>query len=365
MIRTAIFISLLLGLLAVGLLGCKPDNDNEKDDAEAGEVSTVRVENPRRERVSANHRTTATLQSLSDARVLSRSEGLVRELRVEEGDQVEEGQVLAVLDDRRRRLEVEQHRANLSGLEQDLRRQERMLEDRLVSQDAVEKLRHDVEAQQAALSMAEVELDETRIKAPISGVVSERHIRRGDNVTPGDTVFRVTNTQQLEAEVHVPERLMGRLAVDQLVEIRTESDPERVHGGRIARISPIVSSDSGTVKATVHVEGDSGLLRPGAFARLRILYDTRDDALMVPRQALSFENGRASLFVVEDGMAKRRTVTVGQSEDGWVEITEGLDGDLPVVTLGHATLRDGTKVRINGQEQGQESDERLADGHQD
>jgi len=168
----------------------------------------------------------------------------------------------------------------------------------------------------------------------------------------------VTDTRNLEAEVHVPERLMSRLAVDQLVEIRSDASPDRVHSGRIARISPVVDTDSGTVRATVRVEDSSGLLRPGAFARVRILYDTRDDALMVPRQALQFENGRASLFVVEDGVAKRRQVETGLSEEGWVEITDGLSGDEPVITLGHATLRDGARVRING---GQESSKRLAE----
>ncbi|MCP1727707.1 membrane fusion protein (multidrug efflux system) [Natronospira proteinivora] len=349
----AVLLMLALGALAA----CQEDHAGEQNDEDSETLTTVRVEEPRREQVSANHRATATLQAISDARVLARAEGLVRELRVEEGDMVEEGDILAVLDDRRRRLEVEQHRANLSGLEQDLTRHKRMLEESLVSADAVEQLRYEVEAQRAGLALAEVELTETRIKAPVDGVVSERHIRRGDNVSPGDTVFRVTNTQQLEAEVHVPERLLGRLAVDQLVEIRTDAAPDQIHTGQIARISPIVNADSGTVKTTVRVQDSDGLLRPGAFARVRILYETRDNALMVPRQALTFENGRTSLFVVEDGVAKRRTVTTGQSSDGWVEITEGLSEQLPVITLGHATLRDGAKVRINGQERS----EQLAD----
>lgn len=348
-------ISLVL-ILGAAITACQPDHEGEGDaeaENETAEESrtTVRAEAPRRDRISANHRATTTLQAISDARVITRAEGLVMDMRVEEGDQVAAGDVLAVLDDRRRRLEVQQRRADLASLEQDYRRQRQLSDEKLVSADQVEKLGFQVEAQRAALALAEVELAETRIKAPVDGVVSERHIRLGDTVNAGDTVFRVTDTRALEAEVHVPERLMGRLAVDQLVEIRSEASPDKSYTGRIARISPVVDSDSGTVKATVAVNDDSGLLRPGTFARVRIFYETRDNALLVPRQALSFENGRTTLFVVEDGVAKRREVSTGYSEDGWVEITEGLSGEHAVITLGHATLRDGTAVRINGEEE--------------
>lgn len=343
----------LAGFIALAVLGCQPQAGEEADNAEESseERATVRAEAPKRENVSASHRATATLEAVQDARVIARAEGLVREMRVEEGDWVEEGETLAVLDDERRRLEVAQRRADLGSLEQDYARQQQLREENLVSADSLEKLRYQIEAQRAALALAEVELEETRIKAPVDGVVAERHIRRGDSVSPGDTVFRVTDTRQLEAEVHVPERMSGRLAEGQLVEIRSDANPDAVHTGRIDRISPVVDSDSGTVKTTVRVEDENGTLRPGAFARVRILYETRQNAMLVPRQSLSFDNGRTTLFVVEDGVAHRREVTTGHSEDGWVEITEGLSGDQPVVTLGHATLRDGAQVRINGHEE--------------
>jgi membrane fusion protein (multidrug efflux system) len=352
----------LASLFALTVAACQPQGpdagaDTEQNtDTEAAEeaeteTATVRAQAPRRQDISAGHRATATLQAIHDAQVVARAEGLVREIRVEEGDRVEEGEVLAVLEDERRRLEVAQRRADLGSLEQELRRQQQLRDQNLVSDDAIEKLRYQVEGQRAALALAEVELEETRIKAPVDGVVSARHIRLGDNVTPGDQVFRVTDPDELEAEVHVPERLMSRLEVGQIVEIRSDAAPDTVHTGRVDRISPIVDATSGTVKATVRIEDGNGTLRPGTFARVRILYETRRNAMLVPRQALSFEDGRTTLFVVRDGVAHRREVTTGHSEDGWVEITEGLDGEAPVVTLGHATLRDGASVRINGDEQ--------------
>lgn len=364
-----------LGKLAIGslfalvLVACQPQgqgpdgeagNDSAATEDEA-ETTTVRAQTPRREDISAGHRATATLQAIHDAQVVARAEGLVREIRVEEGDRVEAGEVLAVLDDERRRLEVAQRRADLGSLEQELRRQQQLREEDLVSDDAVEKLRYQVEAQRAMLSLAEVELAETRIKAPVDGVVAERDIRLGDSVSPGDQVFRVTNPDELEAEVHVPERLMGQLEVGQMVEIRSDATPDNVRTGRIDRISPVVDSSSGTVKATVRIEDGNGVLRPGTFARVRILYETRRNAVLVPRQALSFEDGRTTLFVIEDGVAHRREVTTGHSQNDWVEITDGIEGDVPVVTLGHATLRDGAAVRVNGQEQ---SETALAENNQ-
>jgi membrane fusion protein, multidrug efflux system len=277
---------------------------------------------------------------------------VVREIRVEEGDQVKAGQVLAVIENERLRCEVDRARARLGRLEQEYRRQQKLRAQQLASADEVERLSFEIAAQRAELGLAEVELEETRIKAPFDGVVAERHVRRGDHISNGDSVFRVTDVSRLEAEVHVPERLLARLAAQQLVEIVSDTAPDRRFTGRIDRISPVVDAATGTIKATVVVDSD-GLLRPGAFARVRILYDTRDDALLVPRQALLFQDGEASLFVVEDGVAKRRNVTTGYSEEGWVEIVEGVEAGDMVVTLGHATLRDGAKVRINGREKSQ------------
>jgi RND family efflux transporter MFP subunit len=340
-------------IFALTLAACGPDGNSqaaEAEDEKEEAVSSVRAEIPRQDRVSANHRATATLQAISDARVISRATGLVRELHVEEGDRVEEGQVLAMIDDARLRLEVERARTRVSRLEQEYRRHRELNAQQLVSSDEVERLSFELAAQRAELGLAELELEETRIKAPFTGVVSERSIRRGDHVANGDAVFRVTDVSRLEAEVHVPERLLARLAPEQLVEIVSDTAPDRRYTGRINRISPVVDAATGTVKATVVVDSGNGLLRPGAFARVRILYDTRDDALLVPRQALLFQDGEASLFVVEDGVAKRRKVSTGYSEEGWVEITEGLSAGEQVVTLGHATLRDGARVRINGRE---------------
>ncbi len=333
-------------IVALFLGACGQGQPPGEDGNDGAQPATVEADTPRQDAVTASHRATATLQAIADSRVVARSRGLVEELRVEEGDTVEQGQVLAVLDDRQLSLERDQAQAQVDELEQEYRHTRDLVEREIESPEAAQKIRFQLEAERARLALTELELDETRIKAPIDGVVSERMIRRGDHVNDGDEIFRVTDPDHLEVEVHVPQRLVSRLMPGQSVEIRGESSPDNAHSGRVIRISPVVDEESGTVRTTVYVDAGNGELRPGGFARLRIHYDTREDALLVPRRALRFGNGNAELFVIEDGKARHRDVRIGTDDGEWVEITDGLAADEKVVTFGQATLREGMEVEI-------------------
>lgn len=345
----AVLLTALLGLIACG--GEPPEApDADEDEAER---QLVEAESPQKDEVTGSHRSTATLQAMVDTRVIARTRGVVEELHVEEGDRVDAGDVLAVLDDRQWRLEREERQAQVDELEQQYRQERSLVEDGIESEEAAQRTRFQLEAERARLALAELNLDETRIRAPVDGVVSDRGVREGDHLNDGDEAFRVTNPDQLEAEVHVPQRLVHRIRPGQSVEVRSDGLDE-VFTGRVIRIAPVVDEESGTVRTTVHLDAREAPLRPGSFARLRIAHDTREDALLVPRRALRFGNGGSSLFVVEDGKAQQRDVETGHEEGEWIEITAGLDAGDKVVTFGHETLREGSAVKVL------DPDERLA-----
>lgn len=338
----------LLLALAFGITGCGgPANGNEDAEAEEEKVRIpVQVESVRLGGVTAAYEGTATLEAEREATVVARTSGVLMELRVEEGDKVERGQVLARLDADRHRLEVAQARAQLQRLENDFERMKELHRRELVSSDQFEQARSEYESQKATFEMTQLELSYTDIKAPISGVVSKRMVKEGNWIQDQMPMFEVDDFQPLEAVLHVPEREFSLLRPGFPVSVRTDALPGRSFEGSVDRISPVVNPDTGTFDVTVELRNDEGVLKPGLFVRARIVYDERNDVPLIPRTALLTEDGSDSVFVVEEGVAKKRSISVGYDDGRSVEISEGLEPGQEVVTVGQNSLRDGTPVEV-------------------
>ena len=308
----------------------------------------VEVAEVRQGTIMAFYSATATLESDGEARIVPRITGRVVEILAEEGDRVRAGQVLARIDDDRLRLELARAEADLSRLRQDLARQREMHQRNLIATEIFERLQYEVQAQQAQVDLVSLELSYTEITAPIDGVVSERMVRAGNMVNSSDTVFIVTAMEPLQAILNVPERELARLQAGQLARLQVDALPGEMFTGRVARISPVVDSASGTFRVTIALDEHGQRLRPGMFGRFHIVYDRRDEAVLVPVAAVMNEDGRQSVFVVEDGEAQRRSIRVGHRNNGELEVREGLEPGERVVVIGQASLRSGAQVLVIG-----------------
>lgn len=344
----------LVCLLALTLAACGKSNGETAKDAKGKteEVVKVPVEVARaaRSQVTATFQGTANLAARAEAEVVTKTSGVVLDLRVEEGDKVKAGQVLARLDSERQRLSVAQSQANLRKLENDYRRQQEMFERKLISQDVFERSRYDLDTQRAAHDMTKLELSYTEIRAPINGVVSKRMVKLGNLVQLNQSLFKIDDFDPLEAVINVPEREMRLIAATQPVQMLVDALPGVVFLGSVARVSPVVDASTGTFRVVAEFRDDSGRLRSGMFGRVRIVYDQRADALVVPRAALIGDDSDASVFVVEEGTAKRRKVRLGYSDNGHIEVVDGVVDGEQVVTLGQSALRDGAQVQVVNQE---------------
>lgn len=350
-------LTLLLLVTVLPFLGAcgngQAQDDTNEDEAPAIPVEVVEVH---RGDVTAFYATTATLEADREARVVPRLGGNIVELLAEEGDVVTEGQVLARIENQRYRLELERSEAQFRRLQQDFNRSREMHQRNLISTEAFERAKFEFEAQEAAYNLARLDLSYTDIRAPIAGVISERMIRVGNMVNTQEPVFVVTAMDVLLATLHVPERELARLAVDQSAAIAVDALGGRPFEGRIARISPVVDPDTGTFRVTIEVSGEDGLLKPGMFGRVSIVYDRRVDSLLVPVEAVITEDTRSSVFVIIDGKAQRRAVTIGYRNNGHVEITSGVEEGERVVVTGQASLRNDARVTVIGDPEPEEAE---------
>jgi len=350
------------------LAACQPADDatesaSESTESSAGEDSDeeetpaipVETSSATRGDVYATYSGTAPVEAFADATVIAKVSGEVREILVEEGDDVKAGQILARLDGDRLRLEQMQTEANLRKLQRDYQRNIDLSERGLISEGDFEKLRYEMEALEATNKLAKLQLSYAEIRAPIAGVISERFIKIGNMLDVEAPAFQVTSLEPLVSYLHVPEREFRRIAAGQDTALIIDALGGAVFPAKVARVSPIVDPATGTFKITIEVSDESRSLKPGMFARIAIVYDMHPNALQVPRSALIDEVGSISIFVIEDEIAYRREVQTGFSNDGRVEITAGLADSDRFVAVGQSGLKEGSKVSVINSSDAEES----------
>jgi membrane fusion protein (multidrug efflux system) len=352
LLRAAV-IALALAISACAEDGVAGDKTAQEKDAKALADSAIPVEvaKPVRGEMLAMYSGTATLEAEADAEIIAKVGGEVRRILVEEGDRVVSGQLLAVLDDRQLRLQAAQTRAELAKAERDFNRQVELHQKGLVSAGAFEGLKYDLDNQRAANDLASLSLSYSEIRAPFAGIVSARHVKLGQELAVGTSVFRVTDPTPLKAAVYVPERELARLKTGQAASISVDALAGRAFPAIVKLVSPTVDAATATFKVTLEVNDPKGDLKPGMFSRVGIVFERRTDALTIPRIALLDTDGTSNVFVVTNGKAEQRAIKTGLSNAGKIEVIEGLKGTEPVVIVGQNGLKDGNPVRVVSLEQ--------------
>lgn len=298
-----------------------------------------------RRAIAASYSGTASLEAPQEAQVVAKTSGVLLQLFAQEGDIVKAGQVLARIDSEKTRLEVQRQQATVNKLSNNYRRSQELLAQKLVSTEASDQIRYDLQSAQAGLELAKLELSYTNITAPISGVVAQRMIKVGNLVAQNSPVFRVVNASHLEGVLNVPERETGQLKAGLPVRMAVDAMNGRFFEGRVDRISPVVDAGSGTFRVVCAFD-NAPELRPGMFGRIEIVYDQRADVLTLPRTALLEDEGESAVYVVRNKKAVRVPVQLGYLDGEWAEIRSGVRQGEPVITAGKVAVRDGTLVEV-------------------
>lgn len=352
--RSAAALALAISLALAGCGGGDEPSGDQTAEAKPAEgqaadkkVEAVPVEVAAvaRRPISASYSGTANLEAPSEAQVVAKTSGVLLELLAEEGDKVKAGQVLARIDPDRPRLEMQRARATVSKLENNYRRSQELLASKMVSAEASDQIRYDLEAARAAYELAKLELSYTNIVAPIDGVIASRSVKTGNLIQLNSSLFRIVDDSRLEAVLNVPERDLATMREGLAVRMLADAMPGKSFEGVIDRVSPVVDGGSGTFRVVTAFPGGQGL-RPGMFGRIEVVYDQRADALTVPRAALLDDAGQSSVYAVRENKAVRVPVEVGHLSGELAEIRKGLEEGEQVVTAGKVTLRDGAAVEV-------------------
>lgn len=310
--------------------------------AAAVPVEVTKVE---RRSISSYIETNGTLEAENEVDLVARITAPVVDLKVEEGMQVDKGQILARLDDSELRARVEISRATLQEAEQVFGRAESLQENQLISPEEYDQVVTRLDTARAQSESDRIQLGYTEIRAPFAGLVVTRHIHYAEQVNAGMPLFRISDFNPLLCPIQIPERNIPQVQVGQQAYLTLEAWPGERFPARVLRVRPVVDAATGTVRVTLEVE-TGGRLRPGMFARAFVQTETRSDALVVPKSALSLESIGDTVYVAEGDSASRREVQLGFKEGDSVEVVSGVSEGERIIVVGQDGLSDGTPIQI-------------------
>ena len=210
---------------------------------------------------------------------------------------------------------------------------------------AVMTARANVANAESQLNQAVRSKSYANVYSPIDGYVAERSADLGEYVSTTSKVATIVKINPLRVRIDIPEQAIPTVSVGQSVSVTTSAWPDRNFSGRIARISPNVSTTSRTLTVEAEIENSSGVLKPGQFATVRILESRAAPATLVPARAVRTESGVSRVFVIKDGKAQERQVQLGQTEGDLVEIKSGVAENETVATSNVEQLSDGMVVK--------------------
>lgn len=278
--------------------------------------------------------------------VYAHGNGLVKRVLAEEGDRVQVDQVLVHLVDHELKLAEAEAKVAYLKLENDFNRQKKIFDKNLLSKEEYERNEFDLEQAKIRWQRAQLDLDHTLVRSPITGVVAERIVRLGDRIGPSTRLYALVNMRSLISRAHIPGGELPNISVGQPALITTDLLPDDSFPGRIIRISPVVDPNSGTFRVTLAIDDADERLRPGMFVTTRIVTATHDEALLVPKRAVVYDDGYPHVFVVEDSTARKIQLDVGFEDTENLEVLSGVAQGDSIVVVGQNGLKDLARVRV-------------------
>ena len=298
----------------------------------------------------------STIETEAAVEIFPQISGMVERVAVEEGDRVEFGDTLVAIEDDQLRIANREAQVNLDYQQTGYKRTEEMFRRKLISDQEFETRKYELEQARLRVERTQLDLAHAAILAPFSGVITERYVQVGARVGSGSKLYDLIKLDDMIARVFVPGQYLSAINNGQQSVITSEFLPDKSFKGWVKRISPVVDPRSGTFKVTVGVRDRFEYLRPGLFVSVRIVTDTHEKAILIPKQAIVYDGGDKFVFAVDDTVAVRVKLQPGFEDVEYVEALADVEAGSSIIIVGQNGLKDGTRVRVVNDNQALESE---------
>ena len=357
----------VLGLLLAVcvIIGYRIYSNIQADRARAAKMSQSRsiavvTAHPVRRTIVPQLHFSGSLDPEWQAQVAAKVDGRLEKVYVHEGDRVEKGQVLAILE----QMDTDANLLSAKGsfldaqtslrkAETDLARYEKLYATGAVSQQVVDDYRFardnadaKLEAARGSLQGMESKAAGTVVTAPADGIVAKRYYQEGYYAKAGTPLFAIADISMLKTTIHIPEGQVTGVKVGNEADIALPAYPGKKLVGKITRIAPVADLPAHTFAAEVSVDNSEGLLA-GVYANVSLIGEPREQVLTIPMHAIVMRDDQQTVFVADaQGVVQRRVLALGYSDDKVAEVLSGLDEKDTIVVEGHNKLREGSRINL-------------------
>jgi membrane fusion protein (multidrug efflux system) len=272
--------------------------------------------------------------------------GLITKIGVNDGSEVKRGQLLFELDASIPEAELAQAEAALRLSMRTYNRAEQLYKSGAGTVSTRDQAQATMEADRAAATLAKARVKQTKIIAPFDGIAGLRQVDIGDYVKAGDDLISLDEINPIKIDFSVPERFLRFLRPGQQVTLTVDALPGETFNGEIYAISPRVDPDGRNIAIRASIPNPDHRLKPGLFARVEIVTQHKDKAIVVPEESIVAQGDDLAVYRVVNGRAVLTKVKVGLRRFGRAEIVEGLSANDVVITGGTMKVRDGVPVRV-------------------
>ncbi|MFO7992583.1 MAG: efflux RND transporter periplasmic adaptor subunit [Marinobacter sp.] len=308
-------------------------------------ASKVNAISPSMELVRDSVNAVGNLRALDQVELTTEVSGRVVEMNLTSGKRVGQGLLLLRLDDRQARADLQVAEATLADARRQYERAQRLQANNSISQSRVDELRTAMDVAEAQRESARTRLDNHRIEAPFEGVIGLSDISLGTYLSSGTPVTTLDSTDRMELGFSVPERFLGQVQMGQMVRGTSPAYPDEGFQGELVEMGTRINELSRTLPVRAIIDNPDGKLRPGQFMSANLTLRERE-ALVIPEQAIMIRGDDKYVFIAEDGVARRVSVSTGSRSPGWVEVSDGLAEDDRVIVTGQDRLSSGDRIDV-------------------
>lgn len=346
----------LLGGALVFSTACRPADPAPPAATPSASPPAVRVGKARKGPISRTIALPATIRPHEQTVLYAKVAGYLKTIRVDKGDSVHEGDLLAEIESPELVADLARQKAEVAVADVAYRRASEAQKKApdLVMPQTVDDARGKLDMAQATLERTETLLGYTKIRSPLPGIVTKRSVDPGafipaatsGSVAQSAALLTVMDIRSVRIEIPVPEPEVPLVKVGLPVEVTVDELPGRAFQGSVTRFAYALDEASKTMMAEAEIANPKSELRPGMYARARIAMERKADVLLIPAAALVSGKGQDFVFTVSEGKAKRVPVRAGFRDAASVEILEGLVPDQTVVLAGSNPPADGQSVTV-------------------
>lgn len=294
-----------------------------------------------------------SLRSLQGVMMRPEVGGRVKQIFFSDGQRVRKGQVMVQFEDQLQVAQMAQAKAELSIAEANHKRNQELVTQNFISKRSLDESGAALDVARAKLSLADATLQRLKVLAPFDGITGLRQINVGDYLKDGADMVNIEDIDAVLLDFRLPERFQAKIRAGQKAQLTVDALPGRPFTAVVQAVDPLIEANGRSVGVRGCIDNRQQQLRPGMFARVNAVFGARENALVIPEEAIIPQGGRTFVVKVVAGdkpdtlVSERVPVKTGLRQPGKVEILEGLSAQDTVVTAGHQRLqKDGTAVRV-------------------